>query len=157
CLDGLEFIQAAAPRLQESAGALVAAGAVLVGAEPAEGQLGDFRLLREVGRGGMGVVYEAEQISLGRRVALHGLPFASTLASRQLQRFRNEAHAPAQLHHTNIVPVHATGCERGVHFYAMQYVEGQTLAQVIADLRLQIADLKNPAGKQSGADSPTGP
>jgi serine/threonine protein kinase/WD40 repeat protein len=118
----------------------------------AEGTLGDFRLLREVGRGGMGVVYEAEQISLGRRVALKVLPFASTLDSRQLQRFKNEAHAAAQLHHTHIVPVFATGCERGVHFYAMQYVEGQTLAQVIADSRLQ-----EPVGLPFGADSPTGP
>jgi serine/threonine protein kinase/Flp pilus assembly protein TadD len=121
------------------------------------GTLGDFRLLREVGRGGMGVVYEAEQISLGRRVALKVLPFASTLDSRHLQRFKNEAHAAAQLHHTNIVPVFATGCERGVHFYAMQYVEGQTLAQMIADLRSRIADLRKPVELPSGANSPTGP
>jgi serine/threonine protein kinase len=101
----------------------------------AAGTLGDFRILREVGRGGMGVVYEAEQISLGRRVALKVLPFASTLDAKQLQRFKNEAQAAAGLHHTNIVPVFATGCERGVHYYAMQFIEGQTLAQVIADLR----------------------
>ena len=99
------------------------------------GTLGDFRILREIGRGGMGVVYEAVQISLGRRVALKVLPFASTLDARQLQRFRNEAQAAAQLHHTNIVPVFATGCERGLHFYAMQYIEGQTLAEVIVELR----------------------
>jgi tetratricopeptide (TPR) repeat protein len=97
--------------------------------------LGDFRLLREIGRGGMGVVYEAEQMSLGRRVALKVLPFASTLDARTLQRFRNEAQAAAHLHHPNIVPVHATGCERGVHFYAMQYIKGQTLAALIAELR----------------------
>jgi serine/threonine protein kinase/tetratricopeptide (TPR) repeat protein len=111
--------------------------------------LGDFRLLREIGRGGMGVVYEAEQISLGRRVALKVLPFASTLDAKQLQRFKNEAQAAAHLHHQNIVPVYATGCERGVHYYAMQYVEGQTLAQVIADFRLQHAGLK----KEAVADS----
>jgi serine/threonine protein kinase len=99
------------------------------------GTLGDFRILREVGRGGMGVVYEAEQISLGRRVALKVLPFASTLDPKQLQRFKNEAQAAAGLHHTNIVPVFATGSERGVHFYAMQFIEGQTLAQMIAELR----------------------
>lgn len=99
------------------------------------GILGDFRIIRQIGRGGMGVVYEAEQISLGRRVALKVLPFAGALDARQLQRFKNEAQAAAHLQHQNIVPVHFVGCERGVHFYAMQYVEGQTLAQLIAELR----------------------
>jgi serine/threonine protein kinase/Tfp pilus assembly protein PilF len=102
---------------------------------PLVGELGDFRLLREVGRGGMGVVYEAEQRSLGRRVALKMLPFAAALDGRQLQRFRNEAHAAAQLHHTNIVPVYAVGCERGVHYYTMQFIEGHTLAELIQELR----------------------
>src|SRR5262245_3871718 len=97
------------------------------------GTLGDYRLIREVGRGGMGVVYEAEQISLNRKVALKVLPFAATMDPRHLQRFRNEAQAAACLHHANIVPVHGVGCERGVHYYAMQLIEGQTLAQVIAD------------------------
>ena len=108
-------------------------GGAAAGAAP--GQLGDFRLIREVGRGGMGVVYEAEQISLGRRVALKVLPFAATMDPRQLQRFQNEARAAAVADHTHIVPVHAVGCERGVHFYAMQFIEGQTLAALIADLR----------------------
>jgi serine/threonine protein kinase len=91
------------------------------------GCLGDYRIIREVGRGGMGIVYEAEQISLGRQVALNVLPFATTLDAKQLQRFKNEAHAAAHLHHNNIVPVYATGCERGVHFYAMQFIDnGQT-------------------------------
>jgi serine/threonine protein kinase len=101
------------------------------------GVLGDFRLLREVGRGGMGVVYEAEQISLRRRVALKVLPFASALDGRQLQRFQTEAQAAAGLHHTHVVPVHYVGCERGVHYYAMQFVDGQTLAALIAGLRRQ--------------------
>jgi serine/threonine protein kinase/tetratricopeptide (TPR) repeat protein len=95
--------------------------------------LGDFRLRREVGRGGMGVVYEAEQVSLGRRVALKVLPFAGALDARQLQRFRNEAQAAAHLHHTNIVPVISVGCERGVHYYAMQFIEGQSLADLIQE------------------------
>src|SRR5258708_7964699 len=99
------------------------------------GLLGDFRILREVGRGGMGVVYEAEQISLGRRVALKVLPFAATMDPKQLQRFHNEARAAAGLHHTNIVPVYGVGSERGVHFYAMQFIEGRTLAALIAHLR----------------------
>jgi serine/threonine protein kinase len=105
-------------------------------AEPlAAGVLGDFRILREVGRGGMGVVYEAEQVSLRRRVALKVLPNAGMLDPRQLQRFHNEAQAAACLHHTNIVPVHFVGSERGVHFYAMQFIDGQTLAAVIQQLR----------------------
>src|SRR5207247_7150351 len=97
--------------------------------------LGDYRILREVGRGGMGVVYEAEQISLGRRVALKVLPFAGTLDPRQLQRFKNEAHAAAQLNHTHVVPVYFVGCERGVRFYAMQFIDGHTLADLIRELR----------------------
>jgi serine/threonine protein kinase/Tfp pilus assembly protein PilF len=105
---------------------------------PALGVLGDYRLLREVGRGGMGIVYEAEQISLGRRVALKVLPFAGALDPRQIQRFRTEAQAAAQLHHTNIVPVHAVGCERGVNYFAMQYIEGKNLAVALAELRLLV-------------------
>ena len=83
----------------------------------------------------MGVVYEAEQISLGRRVALKVLPFAATMDPRHLQRFHNEARAAAGLHHTNIVPVFGVGCERGVHYYAMQFIEGRSLADLIAEFR----------------------
>ena len=101
----------------------------------APGLLGDFQIVREVGRGGMGVVYEARQISLHRRVALKVLPLAAAMDPRQLQRFQLEARAAACLHHTNIVPVHAVGCERGVHYYAMQFIEGQTLAAIIDELR----------------------
>jgi serine/threonine protein kinase len=103
--------------------------------QPPPRELGDFRILREIGRGGMGVVYEAEQLSLGRRVALKVLPFAAMLDERQLARFKNEARAAATLQHTNIVPVYAVGCERGVHYYAMQLVEGRSMAEVLAALR----------------------
>ena len=104
--------------------------------EIAAGQpLGDFKLLREIGRGGMGVVYEAMQLSLGRRVAVKVLSFAAALDPRHLQRFRNEAQAAAQLHHNNIVPVYSVGCERSVHFYAMQLIEGRSIAQVITEVR----------------------
>jgi WD40 repeat protein/serine/threonine protein kinase len=113
-----------------------------------EGPLGDFRIVREIGRGGMGVVYEAVQISLGRRVALKVLPFAAALDPRQLQRFKNEAQAAAFLQHQNIVPVHYVGCERGVHFYAMQFIDGQTLAAVIQDLR-PLAGLERASTKKS--------
>jgi eukaryotic-like serine/threonine-protein kinase len=101
------------------------------------GELGDYRILREIGRGGMGVVYEATQISLNRRVALKVLPFAGALDAQHLARFRLEAQAAAQLHRTNIVPVFAVGTERGVHYYAMQFIEGKTLAALIRELRAQ--------------------
>jgi WD40 repeat protein/serine/threonine protein kinase len=104
-------------------------------AEPKTGVLGDYRILREIGRGGMGVVYEAEQVSLRRKVALKVLPFAAMLDQRQLQRFQKEARAAASLRHPNIVQVHFVGCERAVHFYAMDYIEGQTLAELITHLR----------------------
>ncbi len=99
------------------------------------GCLGDYRLLREVGRGGMGVVYEGHQISLKHRVALKVLPFASAIDARQCQRFQIEAQAAAALQHANIVPVFAVGTERGVPFYAMQFIEGRSLAMVIRELR----------------------
>ncbi len=103
----------------------------------APGRLGDFEIGREIGRGGMGVVYEAVQLSLGRRVALKVLPFAAMLDPNRLQRFQNEARAAACLHHANIVPIFAVGCDRGVHFYAMQYIEGRNLAVLIHDARRQ--------------------
>jgi hypothetical protein len=83
----------------------------------------------------MGVVYEAEQLSLRRRVALKVLPFAATMDPRQLQRFKNEALAAASLEHPHIVPVHGVGCERGVHYFAMKFIEGRTLAALIDELR----------------------
>jgi serine/threonine protein kinase len=98
-------------------------------------RLGDYEIVREVGRGGMGVVYEARQISLNRQVALKVLPFAAVLDERQIARFRNEAQAAAQLHHPNIVPVHAVGQERGVHYFAMQFIAGQSLERAINELR----------------------
>jgi hypothetical protein len=130
CLDGLDLIQAAAPLLRDPSGGPgdldLAVG----------GQLGDFRLVRPIGRGGMGVVYEAEQLSLGRRVDLKILPFAAALDARQLQRFRNEAQAAAHLHHTHILPIYATGCERGVHYYAMQLIDGHSLADELSPCAL---------------------
>lgn len=97
--------------------------------------LGDFRLLREVGRGGMGIVYEAQQISLGRRIALKTLPLAGLLDRRRLQRFQNEARAAASLEHPHIVPVHAVGLDRGVYYYAMRFIDGPNLAELIQQLR----------------------
>ena len=97
--------------------------------------LGDFRILRQIGRGGMGVVYEAEQISMGRNVALKVLPFAAMANPTALQRFKNEVRSAATLNHTNIVPVFSFGEENGIHFYAMQLIRGHTLADIITALR----------------------
>jgi len=118
--------------------------------DPLVGVLGDFRILREVGRGGMGVVYEAEQISLGRRVALKVLPFAATMDARHLQRFQNEARAAASLEHPHIVPVYGVGCERGVHYYAMKFIDGQSLAEMI---HRQRADSASGASNRPGPDA----
>lgn len=98
-------------------------------------QLGDFRILRMIGRGGMGVVYEAEQCSRERRVALKVLPCAAAIDARQLQRFRNEAAAAAHLQHPGIVPVLEVGSESGIHYFAMQFVDGLSLSSVIRLLR----------------------
>ena len=109
------------------------------------GNLGEFQLIREIGRGGMGVVYEAVQASLGRRVALKVLPLAAGADTKQLARFQIEAHVAASLHHPHIVPIFAVGCDRGVHYYAMQLVEGRCLASVLSERQVQ------PAPGSSGA------
>jgi WD40 repeat protein/serine/threonine protein kinase len=98
-------------------------------------QLGDYRILREVGRGGMGIVYEAVQLSLGRHVALKVLSFGGPLSPIHLERFHREARAAARLHHTNIVPVHGVGEHEGVHYYAMQFIQGQALDDVLKEVK----------------------
>ena len=98
-------------------------------------RLGDFQIVREIGRGGMGVVYEAQQLSLGRRVALKVLPGGALPEPVRLRRFQNEAAAAAQLEHPNIVDVYGVGSDQNQHFYAMRYIEGRTLAEVIESLR----------------------
>jgi serine/threonine protein kinase/WD40 repeat protein len=115
-------------------------------------QVGDYRILREIGRGGMGVVYEAEQSSLGRRVALKVLPLHGGADGKAVERFKREARAAAKLHHTNIVPVFEVGEDGPVCFYAMQFIQGQGLDQVIAELRRlrSVSDRR----KQSTAHEP---
>ena len=112
-----------------------------VGTEPGtldcEGRrvFGDFRIVREIGRGGMGVVYEAQQLPFARRVALKILPPAAALDHRALQRFELEAQVASLLQHPRIVPLYAVGTVRDVPYYAMQYIEGGSLADLIAELR----------------------
>lgn len=167
CLEALEFVHVVGSRLEPPAAATAEPPPTLTSSE-AVLPLGDFRLVREIGRGGMGIVHEAEQLSLGRRIALKVLPFALTLDPRQLQRFKNEARAAAQLHHSNIVPIYSVGCERGVHFYAMQYIEGQSLAAVIEELRVLAGRRQEPGATATapgtsaarhfaGESQPTGP
>src|SRR5204862_56181 len=105
--------------------------------------LEDYRIVRELGRGGMGIVYEAKQVSRGRRVALKVLLSAAALDPRQLRRFQVEVQAAQLLRHPHVVPIAAFGCERGIYYYAMQYIEGCDLAAVIAGLR------------EAGGDTPT--
>jgi WD40 repeat protein/serine/threonine protein kinase len=107
-------------------------------------RVGDYRILREIGRGGMGVVYEAEQVSLGRRVALKVLPLQASKDGKALARFKREARAAAKLHHTNIVPVFEVGQDGEVCYYAMQFIQGQGLDQVVEEVRrLRAASLAN--------------
>jgi serine/threonine protein kinase len=132
CLDGLDLVHGALGKDRSSNRKTSSASAL---GEFLPDALGDFRIVRELARGGMGVVYEAVQLSLGRRVALKVLPFAATLQPKQLQRFLNEAQAAAHLHHANIVPVFAVGSDRGVHYYAMQLIDGISLAELLRRLR----------------------
>ncbi len=97
-------------------------------------RLGEFRVLRELGRGGMGVVYEAVQESLGRHVALKVMHLVH-IDARRLQRFQREAQAVAQLHHTNIVPIFAVGEQEGLPYYAMQYIRGSGLDALLEEWR----------------------
>lgn len=126
CLAGLNFLHAAQSATTESMQGL-------------QQQIGDFRIVREVGRGGMGAVFEAVQISLGRRVALKILRFSSVSDKDAIERFQREAETVATLHHTNIVPIFFVGSEKSVNYYAMQFIEGRDLAQVIGDSRAQIS------------------
>jgi serine/threonine protein kinase len=97
--------------------------------------LGDFEIVREIGRGGMGVVFEAHQRSLHRRVALKVLPNHTLLRERELARFRREARTAAGLHHTNIVPVYGVGEHEGVHYYVMPLIRGVGLDEIVRELR----------------------
>src|SRR6202007_1966957 len=113
-------------------------------------RLGDYRILGEIGRGGMGVVYEAEQVSLGRRVALKVLAGYLVDSPKTQERFRREAKAAARLHHTNIVPVFEVGRDGEVAYYAMQFIQGQGLDQVIDEL----VRLHGPERTPGGGEGP---
>ena len=125
---------------RESEPSLSPAGRSLEGCE----RLGDFRIIREIGRGGMGVVYEAEQESLGRRVALKVLNAHPLVQAAQVERFLREARAAAQLHHTHIVPVYGVGQEQDRYYYVMQLIHGRPLDDVLIELR-RLRDEESPS------------
>lgn len=111
--------------------------------------LDDYQVIREVGRGGMGVVYEAVQRSLGRRVALKVLPPTATLDRRRRTRFQHEAQTAAQLQHPHIVPVYSVGNERGIPFYTMRFIDGPSLGNVIGHLRRDEVDTTPDSGSDT--------
>ena len=119
-------------------------GRVTLGAAQLK-RLGDFRIIREIGRGGMGVVFEAEQESLGRRVAVKVLPRQVLLDEKHLKRFEREARIAANLHHTNIVEVFGVGEHEGFHYYVMQYIRGVGLDALIPELARTV---RNRAGNK---------
>jgi WD40 repeat protein/serine/threonine protein kinase len=131
-----DLLKVAIPAIRAAEGAAIRSESTPApDADPPGRQLGDFRILRQIGRGGMGIVYEAEQISMQRRVALKVLPLAGLCDDLMIRRFQNEVRAVAALNHPNIVPVYMVGEERGVHYYAMQLIRGRSLSEIIASLR----------------------
>jgi eukaryotic-like serine/threonine-protein kinase len=102
---------------------------------PPVGTLGDYTLRRQIGRGGMGVVYDAWQNSMNRQVALKVLPAGVAADRRASARFLREAQTAGQLSHQNVVSVYGLGIEADTPYYAMEFVEGETLAQILARLR----------------------
>lgn len=107
----------------------------VVGRPPMPERLGDYRIVREIGYGGMGIVYEAEQQSLGRHVALKILPAQLALDPARVARFEQESRLAASLHHTNIVPVFGVGHDEGMHYYVMQLIDGAGLDRLLADAK----------------------
>jgi Protein kinase domain len=134
----MERVKPAADETSDSSGDVV-------GSATTSKQLGEFRIIREIGRGGMAIVYEAEQESLGRHVALKILPGYARLDPKLRERFRRESRAAARLHHTNIVPVFGVGEHEGTAYYVMQFIQGQALDEVLGELRRLRSANRGPA------------
>ncbi len=146
--DAIVMVEDLRPAAGDLTGAFTGNAGAAAGAPRLE-RLGDFRILREVGRGGMGVVYEAEQESLGRRVALKVLPSQALADRQQKKRFQRDARAAARLHHTNIVPVYGVGEHEGMSYYVMQFIQGCALDQVLAELQRLKKAKSTATGKQA--------
>ncbi len=147
-LPALEMLENCRPGRQDEAARLVVDDA-------APDRLGKYRIIQELGRGGMGVVYEAEHETMCRRVALKVLPRTTAANEAYLTRFHREARAAGQLHHTNIVPVFEVGQHNGMHFFAMQFIRGQNLDLVINEVRHLRAMSENqvpPAKRDASTD-----
>ncbi len=122
---------------------------------PSDRTLGDYTIRRQIGRGGMGVVYDAWQNSLERRVALKVLPLGIAASDRAFDRFMREARTAAKLDHQNIVRVHGMGVEANTPYYSMEHVEGRTLAQIIATPKTDLdaaADTRFMPTEEGGVD-----
>lgn len=142
-------LQAVDPLTQDDSEGDQTPGVTRVSSELEPGRwLGEYELLSELGRGGMGIVYLARQSSLDRKVALKVLPYSSTLFGRYVERFKREALAIARLTHPGIVPILAVGETEGVHHFAMEYVGGESLAQHLERQRKQ---REQPLGKSAGS------
>src|SRR5262245_46117561 len=115
--------------------------------------LGDYSIVRQIGPGGMGVVYDAIHHTQANRVALKVLPFAASLDPRQLQRFKNEAHAASQLRHPHIVPVYEVGCVGGTHYYTMQLIVGQSLSALWHQKRREARETMNSMVAEGSAET----
>jgi serine/threonine-protein kinase len=120
-------------------------------------RIGDYRIIREIGRGGMGVVFEAEQISLTRRVALKVLVHVAAVDPRLIERFHVEARSAGRLHHPRIIPVYDVGETDGFHYYAMQLIDGRGLDRVLAEIRTTRAGAGDPSTLAGGAPTERAP
>ena len=131
----LGFLEAVKPNTEDEAALQAASRNGSGNQERPFPEIPDYRILREIGRGGMGVVYEAEQLALGRRVALKVLPAILQSDSMAVERFQQEARAAAAMHHSHIVPVFEVGRTNDYSYYAMQFITGDGLDRVIEALR----------------------